>query len=225
MTGKMIRILVADDQMMIREGLRTILDLEEDMEVVGVANNGVEVCKLADELRPDLVMMDIQMPQMDGISALKHIKQTLPDTSVLILTTFLDDHYIVDGLASGADGYILKDMETDKMLAAIRDTASGQFILPMAVASKLAKRLSYMEMHVPSGTVPNQQRLRLTEREIDIAELMVKGHNNNEIASALYLSEGTVRNYISNLYRKLNVTERVQASLLLREWLEFQDVK
>ncbi|MWV46285.1 response regulator [Paenibacillus sp. HJL G12] len=216
----MIRILIADDQMMIREGLRTILDLEEDMEVVGVANNGIEVCGLAEELRPDLVMMDIQMPQMDGIAALKQIKESRPDIHILILTTFLDDHYIIDGLASGANGYILKDMDTDKMLAAIRDTVSGQFILPMAVASKLAKRMSQMEMHFPSRTLANQQKIRLTERERDIAELMIEGKSNNDIAAALYLSEGTVRNYISNLYRKLNVTDRMQASLRLREWLE-----
>lgn len=225
MTAEMIKILIADDQMMIREGLRTILDLEEDMEVVGAANNGVEVCKLADALRPDLVMMDIQMPQMDGIAALKHIKQSHPDTSILILTTFLEDQYIIDGLASGADGYILKDMNTDKMLAAIRDAASGQFILPVAVASKLAKRMSHMEMHRPSGVTGSQLRVRLTERESDIAELMVKGYSNNEIAAALYLSEGTVRNYISNLYRKLNATDRVQASLRLREWLESREGK
>ncbi len=225
MTAEMIKILIADDQMMIREGLRTILDLEEDMEVVGAANNGVEVCKLADALRPDLVMMDIQMPQMDGIAALKRIKQSHPDTSILILTTFLEDQYIIDGLASGADGYILKDMNTDKMLAAIRDAASGQFILPVAVASKLAKRMSHMEMHRPSGVTGSQLRVRLTERESDIAELMVKGYSNNEIAAALYLSEGTVRNYISNLYRKLNATDRVQASLRLREWLESREGK
>lgn len=216
----MIRILIADDQMMIREGLRTILDLEEDMEVIGLANNGIEVCEMVGQLRPDLVMLDIQMPEMDGIAALKQIKQSYAETCILILTTFLDDHYIIDGLASGANGYILKDMDTDKMLTAIRDTVSGQFILPMAVASKLAKRMSHMEMQTSLGASFDQQRIRLTERERDIAELVVKGHSNHEIATSLYLSEGTVRNYISNLYRKLGVMDRVQASLRLREWME-----
>lgn len=214
----MIRIVIADDQMMIREGLRTILDLEDDMEVVGLANNGVEVCELVDQLRPDLVMMDIQMPEMDGISALKRIKQNYPDTHILILTTFLDDHYIVDGLASGANGYILKDMDTDKMLSAIRDTVSGQFILPIAVAAKLASKMSQMELHRTSAATTFDQRIRLTEREQDIAELVVKGYNNREIAAALYISEGTVRNYMSNLYSKLGVMDRLQASVRLREF-------
>ncbi|MBA9084608.1 DNA-binding NarL/FixJ family response regulator [Fontibacillus solani] len=137
-------------------------------------------------------MMDIQMPEMDGISALRKIKQNHPDISILILTTFLEDNYIVDGLASGANGYILKDMDTDKMLAAIRDTVSGQFILPIAVASKLASRMSQMELHRSPGTTVDQ-RIRLTERERDIAELVVKGRNNRDIAAALYISEGTVR--------------------------------
>ncbi|MNO20992.1 Transcriptional regulatory protein DegU [compost metagenome] len=214
----MIRIVIADDQMMIREGLRTILDLEDDMEVVGLANNGVEVCELVDQLRPDLVMMDIQMPEMDGISALKRIKQNYPDTHILILTTFLDDHYIVDGLASGANGYILKDMDTDKMLSAIRDTVSGQFILPIAVAAKLASKMSQMELHRTTAATTFDQRIRLTEREQDIAELVVKGYNNREIAAALYISEGTVRNYMSNLYSKLGVMDRLQASVRLREF-------
>ncbi|MNW47408.1 Transcriptional regulatory protein DegU [compost metagenome] len=214
----MIRIVIADDQMMIREGLRTILDLEDDMEVVGLANNGVEVCELVEQLRPDLVMMDIQMPEMDGISALKRIKQNYPDTHILILTTFLDDHYIVDGLASGANGYILKDMDTDKMLSAIRDTVSGQFILPIAVATKLASKMSQMELHRTTAATTFDQRIRLTEREQDIAELVVKGYNNREIAAALYISEGTVRNYMSNLYSKLGVMDRLQASVRLREF-------
>ncbi|MNI46480.1 Transcriptional regulatory protein DegU [compost metagenome] len=214
----MIRIVIADDQMMIREGLRTILDLEDDMEVVGLANNGVEVCELVEQLRPDLVMMDIQMPEMDGISALKRIKQNYPDTHILILTTFLDDHYIVDGLASGANGYILKDMDTDKMLSAIRDTVSGQFILPIAVAAKLASKMSQMELHRTTAATTFDQRIRLTEREQDIAELVVKGYNNREIAAALYISEGTVRNYMSNLYSKLGVMDRLQASVRLREF-------
>ncbi|MNI23882.1 Transcriptional regulatory protein DegU [compost metagenome] len=163
-------------------------------------------------------MMDIQMPEMDGISALKKIKKSHPDTCILILTTFLEDNYIIDGLASGANGYILKDMDTDKMLTAIRDTVSGQFILPMAVASKLANRVSHLDLNRSSG-VTVDHRIRLTERERDIAGLVVKGCNNREIAAALYISEGTVRNYISNLYSKIGVMDRLQASIQLRELL------
>lgn len=211
----MIRIVIADDQMLTREGLRTILDLEDDLTVVGVASNGAEACELTAKLRPDLVMMDIQMPVMDGITALKQIKQTAPETFILILSTFLEDNYIVDGMANGASGYLLKDMDTDKMIAAIRDTVSGQFILPTHVATKLAVRISQMTRdQYPSITA--NTHIQLTEREKELAELIIKGYNNRAIASALHIAEGTVRNYISNLYSKLEVTDRVQAIVRLQ---------
>ncbi|MEX3620703.1 response regulator [Paenibacillus glucanolyticus] len=206
-----ITIVVADDQLLTREGLRTILDLEDDMEVVGAAKNGEEACEMVETLRPRLVLLDIQMPVMDGIQALKHIKQSHPDIYILILTTFIETDYIVEGMAHGANGYMLKDMDADKMIASIRDTVAGQFILPAPVAAKLAARMSKMTEGHPVMRRNRLDRIRLTEREEELARLMVQGLNNREIADMLHIAEGTARNYISNLYSKLEVVDRVQA--------------
>lgn len=209
----MITVVIADDQMLSREGLKTIVDLEDDMKVVALASNGEEAIAFTALHRPNLVMMDIQMPIMDGITALKSIKQQYPETFILILSTFLEDHYIINGLASGASGYLLKDMEADKMLTAIRDTVSGQFILPAAVAAKLVTKLSQSSLIVNSWI----EKVELTQREWEIAKLIVAGKNNKEISSMLYIAEGTVRNYVSNLYSKLEVIDRVQAIVKLKE--------
>jgi len=212
----MIKMVVADDQMLTREGLRTILDLEDDFEVVGVASNGSEACQLVESLRPDLVLMDIQMPVMDGITALQQIKAQSPHVYVLILTTFLEDDYIVDGMAGGASGYLLKDLDADKMIAAIRDTVEGNFILPASVAARLASKITDLTQQFK---LPNMNAMELTTREREIADLLLKGCNNREIAAALYIAEGTARNYISNLYSKLEVIDRVQAIVKLQQIL------
>ncbi|MGE7113688.1 response regulator [Lysinibacillus sp. NPDC047702] len=210
----MITILIADDQMLIREGLKTIIDLEDDMQVVALASNGEEAFALTQLHRPQLVLIDVQMPIMDGITALKKMKEQLPETFILILSTFLEEDYIINGLASGASGYLLKDMDTDKMLMAIRDTVSGQFILPSVVAAKLITKLS------KTSTI-NAEELKLTQREEEIAKLILAGKNNKEIASVLYIAEGTVRNYVSNLYSKLQVIDRVQAIVKLKEFISY----
>lgn len=214
----MISIVIADDQMLTREGLKSILDLEDDMEVIAVANNGEEACSLAASLRPSLVIMDVEMPVMNGIESLKCIKQNAPSTYVLILSTFLDDDYIVEAMACGASGYLLKDMDVDQMIACIRDTVNGKLILPTAVASKLAIRITQLTSERAIAMSPPPE-IGLTEREKELAELILKGFNNREIASAMYISEGTVRNYISNLYSKLNVVDRAQAIVRLQKLL------
>lgn len=214
-----ITIVVADDQLLTREGLRTILDLEDDMEVVGAAKNGEEACEMVETLRPRLVLLDIQMPVMDGIQALKHIKQSHPDIYILILTTFIETDYIVEGMAHGANGYMLKDMDADKMIASIRDTVAGQFILPAPVAAKLAARMSKMTEGHPVMRRNRLDRIRLTDREEGLARLMVQGLNNQEIADMLHIAEGTARNYISNLYSKLEVVDRAQAIVRLQAML------
>ncbi|OAB44866.1 response regulator transcription factor [Paenibacillus antarcticus] len=211
-----ITIVVADDQMLTREGLRTILDLEDDFEVVGVAKNGEEACKLAEALLPDLVLLDIQMPVMDGITALKRIKRSCPNIFVLILTTFIEADYIVEGMAHGASGYMLKDMDADKMITAIRDTVSGQFILPAAVAAKLAARMNLFNKDYEDWQSPRLDLVKLTEREEELAQLIIRGLNNREIADELQIAEGTARNYISNLYGKLEVVDRAQAMVRLQ---------
>ncbi len=214
----MISVIIADDQMLIREGIRTILDLEDDIEVVGVARHGREACELVAKLKPAVVIMDVQMPEMDGITALRQIKQFAPETYVLILSTFLEDQFIIEGMASGASGYLLKDMDVDKMIAAIRDTVRGQFILPSAVASKLAAKMTEMT-RAQAFAVSNGSSIQLTDREREVAGYILKGCNNREIAAAMYISEGTARNYISNLYSKLGVVDRVQAIVRLQSLL------
>lgn len=206
-----ISIVIADDQMLTREGLQTILDLEENMEVVGVAINGEEACELAERLQPTLVLLDIQMPVMDGLTALKKIKASCPHTRILILTTFVEADYIVEGIAGGASGYMLKDMDADKMIASIRDTVDGQFVLPASVANKLAARMNQLADDFGRQKRAGEKPIKLTEREEEIGRLMLKGLNNREIAEALSIAEGTVRNYISGLYGKLDVVDRAHA--------------
>lgn len=212
-----IKIIIADDQMLTREGLRTILDLEDDITVVGAAKNGEEACLLAETLMPDIVLLDIQMPVMDGISALKRMKNSCPQVCILILTTFMETDYIVEGMAHGANGYMLKDMDADKMLASIRDAAAGQFILPSAVASKLARRMTELAAEQASSSRSGLESVKLTDREHELAMLIMQGLNNREIADSLHIAEGTARNYISNLYSKLEVVDRAQAIVRLHE--------
>lgn len=211
-----IKIVIADDQLFTREGLRTILDLEDDMEVVGAAKNGEEACEMVMAFQPDLVLLDVQMPVMDGITALKRIKQIRPDLFILILTTFIETDYIVEGMANGASGYMLKDMDADKMIASIRDTIAGQYILPAPVAAKLAAKMNSWTEENEHWQKSIPERIRLTEREAELAQLIIQGLNNREIADVLHIAEGTARNYISNLYSKLEVVDRAQAILRLQ---------
>ncbi|QJD87141.1 response regulator [Cohnella herbarum] len=216
---KRISLVIADDQMLTREGLRTILDLEDDMEVIGVAKNGEEACELAEAHQPSLVLLDIQMPVMDGIAALKRIILNCPDTRILILTTFIDTDYIVEAMASGASGYMLKDMDGDKMIASIRDSVAGQFVLPAAVGAKLAARMSQLAGDYELWHKSSVAGIKLTEREEELANLILRGMNNREIADILHIAEGTVRNYISSLYGKLEVVDRAQAIIRLQALL------
>lgn len=156
------------------------------------------------------------MPIMDGISALKQIKQSSPKTCILMLTTFVDTEYIVEAMASGASGYMPKDMNWDKMIASIRDAVSGQFILPSDVAKKLSVRVQQFTSDLDIWRKSNPERITLTEREKKLGQLMIKGLSNREIAEMMNIGEGTVRNYISNLYSKLDVVDRAQAILRLQ---------
>lgn len=219
----MIRIVIADDHALIRDGLQTIINLQDDMEVVGFAENGDEACQVTGELMPDLVLMDIQMPQMDGIEATKIIKQKYPNTAVLILTTFADDDYIVDGLVAGADGFLVKNLPAAKIIDAIRDAVAGQFMLPATVAAKLSARLQYLSGKLKSVLDIEQvvdHSIQFTEREKEIILLMIQGKNNREISSILFMSEGTVKNYISVIYQKIGTNDRAKAILILNELIK-----
>ncbi|MBW5447460.1 response regulator [Cohnella sp. CFH 77786] len=216
----MLRVLIADDQTLMRDGLQTILQLEEDIEVVATAENGEEACRLACEHHPDLVLMDIRMPVMNGIEAVKQLRKTMPGTKILVLTTFDEDEYIIEALASGAVGFLLKDIPTDKLLQAIRDAARGDIMLPSAIAVKLAARLSAAppaaEADVPKARSRTSE-LKFTEREMSIISLMVEGRTNREIAQLLFMSEGTVKNYISTIYDKIGTNDRTQAVIWLKD--------
>lgn len=219
----MIRILIADDQALIRDGLQTIIDLQEDMEVVGVAENGQQACELTAELKPDLVLMDIKMPGMNGIECTRWIKEQVPETIVLILTTFADEQYIIDGLVGGAAGYLVKDLSANKIVSSIRDAVEGQFMLPASVAAKLSARLAYLsgtlESKIDTDRFKNAQ-IAFTEREKQIISLMIEGKNNHEIAGILFMGVGTVKNYISIIYQKIGINDRTKAILALKELLE-----
>lgn len=213
-----IKILIADDQSLIRDGLKTVLELEKDFDVVGTAKNGIEACKMTEKLNPDILLLDIRMPEMDGVECIKVIKRKCPATKVIMLTTFNDDEYIIEALANEANGYILKDIEMDSLIEAIRDAAQGKMIMPPEVAAKLAQGLNKISTRKKEGAVL-QADLGLSEREKEIAGMMIQGFTNRQISSALYISEGTIRNYISSIYSKINIGDRTQAVLFLKEHL------
>jgi len=217
----MIKVLMADDHTLMRDGLETILNLEHDIEVVGSARTGDEALEMTGRLRPHIVLMDIQMPGMSGIACTKRIKELYPDVQVLILTTFAEEEYIIDAFASGATGFLLKDMSGDKLTQSIRDALAGQFILPSAIAVKLVSRLAA----ATTGRHPLDKVLRksasahLTDKETRVAQLMLEGASNKEIAERLFMSEGTAKNYVSAIYNKIGTNDRTIAVMTLRGML------
>jgi DNA-binding NarL/FixJ family response regulator len=215
----MLRVLIADDQTLMRDGLQTILQLEDDIEVVATAENGEEACRLAAFHAPDLVLMDVRMPVMNGIEAVKQLRRTMPGLKILMLTTFDEDEYIIEALANGAIGFLLKDIQTDRLLEAIRQAARGEMMLPSSIAAKLAARLSASSL-VATAPAPAEVRapgIKFSDRELTIIPLMIEGRTNREIASLLFMSEGTVKNYISGIYDKIGTNDRTQAVILLKK--------
>jgi DNA-binding NarL/FixJ family response regulator len=207
---KKIRILIADDQTLMRDGLKTIFDLEDDMEVIAVAENGEQALQLTRDLHPDIVLMDIRMPVMDGVESTRLIKKQFPEVIVIILTTFNDEEYIIQALNFGASGYLLKDIPGERLIQAVRDSITGNLMMPSSVAAKLAGRLSNMRK------AETERIKELSEREIEIAKLIVSGKSNRDIANMLYITEGTVKNYISAIYNKVGTSDRTKAIKLLK---------
>ena len=205
----MIRVLICDDQAVVREGLRAILGTESDVQVVGVARDGAEALALLSGLRPDLVLMDLKMPAMNGIQATRLIREQHPEIKVLVLTTYDADEWVFDAIRGGADGYLLKDTPREGLVAAIRGTLSGGTHVDPQVAGKLFRRVA-QGGPLPEGAAIQQ----LSERERDVLRLLARGFSNGDIAQSLFLSEGTVRNYVSAIFGKLGVTDRTQAAVL-----------
>ncbi|MCR3957079.1 MAG: response regulator transcription factor [Gudongella sp.] len=204
-----IRVLLADDQRIILDGLKALLEMNTLITVVDMADNGESAYEKTLKIRPDVVLMDIRMPKMDGVEATRLIKRDAPETVVIMLTTFDDDEYIIKAMTYGASGYLLKDIGSEKLIEAIMDGMSGSIILPGNVAAKITSRLND---DASSGITMGD----FTQRELDIISLMMKGMTNREISEDLYLSIGTVKNYISQIYLKIDVNDRAKAVLQLK---------
>lgn len=220
MGNEKITIMIVDDQTLLREGLKTIIDIESDFEVVATAENGHEAYEKALKLAPDLILMDIRMPQMNGLECLKKIKKAHPNMKIIMLTTFGEDDYIIESLANGADGFLLKDMNYEKLLNCLREAAKGQMIIPSDIARKLAKRLERYKELIRNDLELiklKEKNIHFSEREKEVALLLAKGYRNKMIAEELFISEGTVKNYISEIYGKLGVSERGKAIIYLKE--------
>ena len=192
-----IKLLLADDQALFREGLHMLLAAQPDFEVVGEAGNGEEALALAAALQPDVVLMDVRMPVLDGVEATRRLLTTQPDCRVIVLTTFDGDEDIYRSLQAGARGYLLKGMTAEQLVGAIRAVHSGKSIIPPAIAEKLAERMNSQE---------------LTTRELNVLERIVAGRANKQIASDLFISEATVKTHVNSLLGKLGVTDRTQAA-------------
>ncbi len=211
-----LRILLADDQELFVESLRTVIERSaEDMEVVGVARNGAEAVEAVEASGADLVLMDVQMPVMDGVEAARLILERDPAARIVMLTTFEDDEYVKEALEHGAAGYLLKDIPPAELIASIRAVASGAFLMAPSVAKNLLKR-AYLKAEGPLAPPP-EWYVELSRREREILERLVEGCSNKEIASVLFIAEQTVRNHISAIYDKMGADDRSQAIRMARE--------
>ncbi|HQL92447.1 MAG TPA: response regulator transcription factor [Anaerolineaceae bacterium] len=202
----MIKILIADDQEIVCEGLKKILQSDPEIKVIGIANNGQQALDLVHHQTPDLVLMDLQMPIMNGVQAIRQLRKTHPDLPVIVLTTYMDDKWLFDAIRAGATGYLLKDSPRQELIDAIKGTLSGNVYLDPSVARKVLDSVA-----TSPEPIESDENFDLSQRERDILQLLVEGLSNAEIAHRLYLSEGTVRNYLSSLFVKLDVSDRTQA--------------
>lgn len=205
----MIKVLICDDQDLVCEGLRAILSTAPEIEVVGVAFDGAQALDMIPHLKPDLALMDLKMPVMNGIQATRRIHEAYPQTKVLVLTTYADDQWVFDAIRSGAAGYLLKDTPREAIVTAIKDTVVGKTPVDPEVAGKLFAHVA-RQAPAPDTALIDE----LSERERDVLRLLARGLSNADIAAHLYLSEGTVRNYVSGIFNKLGVSDRTQAALI-----------
>jgi DNA-binding NarL/FixJ family response regulator len=210
-----VRVLLVDDQALFREALSTLLEVRPEIEVVGEAGDGDVALRRTADLRPDVVLMDLHMPVLDGIAATRRLRVEHPDVRVLALTTFDDDEDVFAALRAGAVGYLLKDVSGDRLVEALLAAARGESVLQPSVATRVLARLAQL----PDDAPPRAQPLvvPLSERELGVLRLLAEGGSNREIAGALFLAEGTVKNHVTNVLAKLGARDRTQAALRARE--------
>jgi DNA-binding NarL/FixJ family response regulator len=205
-----IRVLLADDQALLRTGFRLILEAEPDIDVVGEAVDGADAVRIASRVRPDVVLMDIRMPVMDGVTATQKLTAASPDIRVLILTTFDADEYVLSALRAGAAGFLLKDVRAADLAQAVRVVAAGDGVVAPAVTRRLLERFAQLPAHTTDAPVDLRE---LTEREADVVRLVARGLSNQEIAASLVVSETTVKTHVHNALTKLNLRDRVQLAV------------
>lgn len=210
-----IRLLIVDDQRLMREGLRTLLELERGFEIVGEAGDGQAALDAYAELQPDVALMDIRMPGIDGVEATRRLHARWPEARVIILTTFNDDAYVFEGLRAGALGYLLKDVSGQELANAVRTVASGGALIDPSVARKVVDE--FARLAPPARLMDAGLSEPLSERELDVLRLLAEGLSNREIGLKLSLTEGTVKNYVTNVLQKIGVRDRTQAALRGRE--------
>ncbi|MHC1782291.1 MAG: response regulator [Anaerolineaceae bacterium] len=204
-----MKVVICDDQAIVRDGLELLLKLEKDIQVAGLAGDGVEALEMVARHHPDLVLMDLKMPGMNGVEATRRINLEHPNVKVLVLTTFDDDEWVFDAVRAGAAGYLLKDTPRDKVIEAIRGTMAGKSFLDPAVAGKLIEQVSNRQEQPATILLE-----KLSEREADVLRMLARGLSNTEISGRLHLSEGTVRNHVSAIFSKLDVTDRTNAAII-----------
>ncbi len=210
-----IRVLLVDDHVLFREGLKTLLSVQPDFTVVGEASNGEEAVRLAVERQPNIVLMDLRMPVLDGVSATRRLHQVLPNCRVIVLTTFDDDEYVFDGLRAGAVGYLLKDASSDKLFEAIHAAARGEYFLLPSITAKVMAEFARIGSQPPRSA--DMPAVPLSDRERDVLRLVATGASNREIGDQLVIAEGTVKNHLTNILGKLGVQDRMQAVLKAKD--------
>jgi DNA-binding NarL/FixJ family response regulator len=213
-SGPAVRVLLADDQALFREALATLLGARPEVQVVGEAGDGFQALQRSADLRPDVVLMDLHMPVLDGIAATRRLRAEQPEVRVLALTTFDDDEDVFEALRAGALGYLLKDVSSDRLVEAVLAAARGESVLQPSVAAKVVARLAQLDAAPRSR--PQPLVVPLSDRELDVLRLLADGRSNREIAGDLFLAEGTVKNHVTNVLAKLGARDRTQAALRAR---------